>query len=43
MPTMNGEDEDYGIRNLTKPFIPGFKGRQTSTNLKISLGKWVAA
>ncbi|MDE0819607.1 MAG: thymidine phosphorylase [Opitutales bacterium] len=26
MPTMNGEDEDYGIRNLTKlSSIPGFK------------------
>ena len=28
MPTMNGEDEDYGIRNLTKlSSIPGFKAK----------------
>ena len=28
MPTMNGEDEDYGIRNLTKlSSIPGFKAQ----------------
>ena len=40
MPTMNGEDEDYGIRNLTKlSAIPGFNGDVDLKQFKAQLKK----